>query len=282
MKIGIIGLGLIGGTIAKSLNERHHISAYDINKKALDYSEKHHIIHKGYYDIKEFLENNNLIYLCLYPKEIKVFFEQNKDLIINDTVFIEISGVKTSIIKEVETLGSTKFDLVYTHPIAGREFSGVSHSDSRIFNKANYLIITYEKNKKENVVLAENLAYEMGFGKVTHVSSQFHDDIIAYTSQLTHVISMALVNSFDEENVDLVNFTGDSYRDLTRIANINMFLWHQLLTMNKEALLKRIEAFEVEFSKIKRALVGDDFIQMSVCLAKSEHLHKRYMKGNNK
>lgn len=93
---------------------------------------------------------------------------------------------------------------------------------------------------------------------------------------------MALVNSFDEENVDLLNFTGDSYRDLTRIANINMFLWHQLLTMNKEALLKRIEAFEAELSKIKHALIDEDFIQTTMCLAKSEHLHKRYMKGNNK
>lgn len=282
MKIGIIGLGLIGGTIAKSLKERHHISAYDINKAALDYAEENQIIHKGYHDIKEFLKNNNLIYLCLYPKEIKDFLEQNKDLIINDTVFIEISGVKTSIIKEVETLGSTKFDLIYTHPIAGREFSGVSYSDSKIFSKANYLIITYERNKKENVILAENLANEMGFGKITHVSPQFHDDIIAYTSQLTHVISMALVNSFDEKNVDLLNFTGDSYRDLTRIANINMFLWHQLLTMNKEALVKRIEAFEAELSKIKHALIDEDFIQTTMCLAKSEHLHKRYMKGNNK
>ncbi|MGD9761137.1 MAG: prephenate dehydrogenase [Candidatus Izemoplasmatales bacterium] len=281
MKIGIIGLGLIGGTIAKSLNKKHIICAYDVNKKALSYALENKIIHKAYDDLKTFLQENEIIYLCLYPDMIIEFFRDNKNLIKNGTTFIEISGVKTSIIDEIGKLKLDNLDIIYTHPIAGREFSGVEYANETIFNGANYIIVEHKNNLKKNVVLAKDLAEQMGFKTISFLSAKEHDNIIAYTSQLTHVMSMALVNSFGNTDVDLKKFTGDSYRDLTRIANINVFLWYQLFTMNKDYLFERITAFEREISKFKTALIENDVVDMVMFMAKSEYLHEKYMEEKN-
>jgi len=281
MKIGIIGLGLIGGTIAKSLNKKHILSAYDVNVNALNYAIENKIIHKAYDDLRIFLQENEIIYLCLYPNMIIEFFRDNKDLIKNGTIFIEISGVKTSIIEDVDKLGLANMDIIYTHPIAGREFSGVEYANENIFKDANYIIVEHKNNLKKNVDLAKKLADEMGFKEISFISAKEHDEIIAYTSQLTHVLSMALVNSFGNRDIDLKKFTGDSYRDLTRIAKINVFLWYQLFTMNKEYLLEKITAFEKEISKFKTALIEDDVVNIVMFMAKSEYLQEKYLKGNN-
>jgi prephenate dehydrogenase len=247
----------------------------------LSYAIENKIIHKAYDDLRTFLQENEIIYLCLYPNMIVEFFRDNKDIIKKDTIFIEISGVKTSIIDEVDKLDLSNMDIIYTHPIAGREFSGVKYANENIFKDANYIIVNHKNNLKENVDLAKNLADEMGFKTISFVTAKEHDEIIAYTSQLTHVLSMALVNSFGNNDIDLKNFTGDSYRDLTRIAKINVFLWYQLFTMNKDYLIDKISAFEKEINKFKTALIEDDVINIVMFMAKSEYLQEKYLKGKN-
>jgi prephenate dehydrogenase len=148
-------------------------------------------------------------------------------------------------------------DFVGAHPMAGREVHGVWNSDPKIFRGDNFIITPHPKNKPENLDVIEKLAKTMGFKSVNRVTPQEHDEIIAFTSQLTHAIAVALVNS-DEKNFDTDVFIGDSYRDLTRIAMINENLWDNLFMGNRENLIKKIETFEKSLDVIKKALKTSD------------------------
>ena len=257
MKIGIVGLGLIGGTIAKALNKHHLISAYDISDKAIAYAIENKIIHKSYDKLDRFFAENDLIFICLYPKNIINFIFQNKLIIPNSSVIVEISGVKEHLINEVDKIRPFEFDLIFTHPVAGSEKTGVYNSDEKIFEGANFVITPVKSNKQENLKIVERLAEEMKFKNISYITPKEHDDIIGYTSQLTHILSISLVNALST-NLDTSRFIGDSYRDLTRISMINDMLWPDLFLMNKASILKQIDIFEKELASVKNAIKVND------------------------
>ncbi|MCF7923931.1 MAG: prephenate dehydrogenase [Candidatus Izimaplasma sp.] len=280
MNIGIIGLGLIGGTIAKSLNKNHKITAYDINKDAINYAINNNIIHQGYYDIESFLKDNNLIYLCLYPTDIINFLKKYNDIINKNTLLIEISGIKTNLINEINKIKNKSYDIVFTHPIAGSEKIGVKYANENIFKDANYIITPIKSNKKTNIELAKKLAKGMKFKNISIISKEEHDQIIAYTSQLTHILSLSLVNSIDT-NLNLINYIGDSYRDLTRIAEINTNLWPQLFVENKDNLIEKISKFQIELDNYKKVILAGDEKALTTLMEKSKIIHKKAMEENN-
>ncbi len=257
MKIGIVGLGLMGGSIAKALNQFHEISAYDINADSIQYALNNNLIHRSFEDIKSFFDNCEIVFLCLYPHSVKNFIITYQKYIKKDTVVIEITGVKSTLIDELDNLISPHYDFVYTHPIAGREKKGVTFASNTIFTNANFVIVPVKRNLNSSLNIVDQLAHQMGFKNITQITKEEHDNIIAYTSQLTHVISLALVNS-DKEDFDTSLFIGDSYRDLTRISMINEDLWSELFLSNKEYLLDKINAFEKYLDSYKAAIENDD------------------------
>jgi len=279
MRIGIIGLGLIGGTIAKSLNSKHCVSAYDISKETLDYAKANNIVRDVYDNLKDFIANNDIFYLCLYPKSIVKFISDNKSLFPKNSVIIEVSGVKNYLINEISNFDLKNIDIIFTHPVAGSEKIGVINSMAEIFNNANYVITPIKSNKLKNIELAKKLAKEMNFTSISTVSPKEHDDIIAYTSQLTHVLSLSLVNSIST-TLDTKRFIGDSYRDLTRISKINEKLWPDLFITNKDALVKKITSFESELRKFKDAIIMNDVNKLEELMIKSTNLRKSMDKGD--
>ncbi|PKK94934.1 MAG: prephenate dehydrogenase/arogenate dehydrogenase family protein [Tenericutes bacterium HGW-Tenericutes-5] len=278
MKIGIIGLGLIGGSIAQGLKKNNHkISAYDKDSNSLKYAIDRNIIDESFENLNDFLKNNTLVYLCLYPHDIISFFKINGHLIQPGTIFIEVSGIKSSLISEIEKIDLPNIEIIYTHPIAGKESSGIYNSDCSIFENSNYIIIDYFKNKKENVALTKKLAEEIGFNKISVVSMEIHDDLLAYTSHITHLISMALVNSYDEE-INIIDFAGDSYKDLTRIAQNNSILWTDIFLNNSKYILKRLDLFIEELNLLKKEIQNKDSDKLKILLEKSNKLKKKYKK----
>ena len=142
--------------------------------------------------------------------------------------------------------------------MAGREKKGIDYASADVFKEANFIITPTKKNKERNIEVVEDLAKQMGFLNINKVSPREHDCIISFTSQLPHVLAVSLINS-DDLTFDTGSFIGDSYRELTRIANINEELWTELFLENKENLLRRIENFEKELLKIRQCLLkGDD------------------------
>lgn len=152
--------------------------------------------------------------------------------------------------------------------MAGREKRGIDYASKEVFRGANYLITVTDKNKEENIKILEDIIYDMGFKRIKRIDPIFHDKMIGFTSQLPHAIAVALINS-DEEDRDTGSFIGDSYRDLTRIANINEDLWSELFIGNKDNLIESIDNFINEINYIKSALVESDEKRLKELFIKS-------------
>ena len=259
MKIVIVGLGVIGGSFAMALNEAGYKQVFgiDTNKETIKKAEELGIIKKGSPKGEEFLKEADLVIISIYPKLVENFVESNKDNFKDGAIITDATGIKGMFINEITKILPENVDFVFGHPMAGREKRGIDFASSKVFKGANYIITPIERNKEENIKVIEDLAYEIGFKRVRRITPEFHDEMIGFTSQLPHAMAVALINS-DEEGRDTGSFIGDSYRDLTRIANINEDLWSELFLGNKDNLLKAINNFELQLDLIKKAIYEND------------------------
>ncbi len=269
MIITVVGLGVIGGSYVKALKPLgHEVYGIDLNEETLKQAKEEGYILEGFKDGKEILAKTDLTIISLYPSLIENFIKENTfkpGSIITDAV-----GVKGHFIEKVVTYLPDNVEFLSGHPMAGREKKGYSYASEKVFQGANYLITPHQSNSKEAIEILSRLVKGMGFKNIKVITPQEHDQIIAFTSQLPHALAVALINS-DDQKFDTGKFIGDSYRDLTRIANINEDLWCELFMNNKENLLEKITLFEQELTKIKHAIEKNDekvlkelFIQSSV------------------
>lgn len=270
MKILIVGLGVIGGSYAMALKEAGYVDVYGIdnNIDTLRKAESLNIIKKGYLNPKEILEEIDLIIISLYPRLVKNFVLENKDYLKSGAIITDATGIKEHFIDDILNILPEGVDFVFGHPMAGREKKGIDFASKEVFKGANYLITVTKANKEENIRLIEELAFNVGFKKVRRISPRYHDKMISFTSQLPHAIAVALINS-DEEGRDTGSFIGDSYRDLTRIANINEDLWSELFLGNKENLIEAIDSFLIEINNIKECLLNEDQAKLKELFIKS-------------
>ncbi len=258
MKIGIVGIGLIGGSYAKSLKKySYQIYGIDHHQETIDFALEHKIIDFGTTNPKDYLKELDVVFLCLYPNETIKFVHKNINNFKQGAIISDVVGIKRQLIDAFDIYKDDDVEFVYTHPIAGKETIGIKHSDEAIFQGANFVITPTKYNTKEALNIITTLAKQMGFSSVTQIPDIAHDEIIAFTSQLTHAIALSLVNS-DDEKYDTSLFIGDSYKDLTRIAQINDELWSELFIKNSYYLLKHINKFEKELDILKDALKAKD------------------------
>lgn len=270
MKIVIVGLGVIGGSFAMALKEAGYQEVYgiDTNAQTLQKAREMGIIIDGKTDGTYLLQDADLIILSIYPQLLKAFIQNHCHLFKAGCVITDATGIKGMFVDDILEILPEEIDFIFGHPMAGREKKGIDFASNQVFKGANYLITPTQKNKEENIKLIENLAYEMGFKKVRRITPSFHDEMIGFTSQLPHAIAVALINS-DEEGRDTGSFIGDSYRELTRIANINEDLWSELFLGNKDNLLKAINNFELELDLIKKAIHDYDIETLKQYFRKS-------------
>ena len=250
-KILIIGLGLIGGSYAEALtNKGYKVSAITRTQSSVDYALEQGIIEKGYsYVNEEAVKEADIVVFGLYPSLILNWLEENQHLFKSGAVITDVTGVKSCIVYDIQKLLRDDVEFISAHPMAGREVYGVENSDSSIFKGANYIVVPTDKNTESATELCKALGKELGFEHISVLSPEEHDDIIGFVSQLTHCIAVSLMTCSDNE--ELVNYTGDSFRDLTRIARINENMWSELFMMNKEALLRQMNTFIDEFTDIR-------------------------------
>lgn len=259
MKILIVGLGVIGGGYAMALKEAGYKEVYGVDKNAstLDKAKKLGIIKEGFINEDEIISKMDLIVLAIYPNLVKKFIIRNKNKFKKNALITDVTGIKELFIHDITEILPENIDFVFAHPMAGREKKGIDYATNKVFEGANFLIIENNKNKEENLKLIERLAYEMGFKHIRRTTPKFHDEMIAFTSQLPHVLAVALINS-DLDNRNTGAFIGDSYKDSTRIANMNEELWSLLFLGNKENVLTVINSFEKELNKIKKCIEYED------------------------
>lgn len=269
MKILIVGLGLLGGSYAKALKRfGFHISTITKEQSSIDFALKENLIDEGSTELDaRMIGEADLVIFALYPHVFVEWIEQNQHLLKSGALITDVTGVKGSIVYKIQSMLRPDVEYVAAHPMAGREVSGVENSTDKMFAGANYIVTPTEKNTPEAIQTCVELGRLLGFSNVATLSPEEHDEMIGFLSQLTHCIAITLMTCNDKENME--NYTGDSFRDLTRIARINDLMWSELFVANKDALLKQMNLFLDKFVELKRMLEAEDIDGMRAMMRRS-------------
>ena len=261
-KVLIVGLGLLGGSYARALKRfDFYISAITKEQSSIDYALEEKIIDEGSTELdKRMIGDADIVIFALYPHVFVEWIEQNQNLLKSGAVITDVTGVKRSIVYKIQDILRDDVEFIAAHPMAGREVSGVENSTDKMFAGANYIVTPTDKNTPGAINTCLELGRLLGFSNVTTLSPEEHDEMIGFLSQLTHCIAITLMTCNDKENME--KFTGDSFRDLTRIARINDLMWSELFVANKDALLKQMDMFIDKFNELRTMLETEDIDKM--------------------
>lgn len=250
----IVGLGLIGGSYAKGLKKLgFRVIAIDTRQAAIDYAVQNKIIDEGFsHNRPDAIQSADILVFALYPKVFLKWIEENQCYLRPGAILTDVTGVKSCLVYDIQEKLRKDVEFIAAHPMAGKEVYGVENSDDAIFHGANYIVVPTEHNTQAAIELCKDIGKLLGFARISELSPEAHDEMIGFVSQLTHAIAVSLMTCCDNE--ELVNYTGDSFRDLTRIARINDAMWSELFLLNKDALLQQMDVFLNEFSDLREAL----------------------------
>jgi prephenate dehydrogenase len=254
----IVGLGLLGGSYALALKAKgFKVSAIDVNDQTVEYAIKNKIVDLAVTTPnKELIESSNLIIFALYPHIFCEWVENYGKYFKSGTIITDVTGVKGAIIEKINSNLPLGVEFIAAHPMAGREIGGIENANTEMFKSANYIVVPTEQNSADAIELCKDLGEILGFENISELSVEGHDKMIAFLSQLTHCIAVSLMCASD--NPDLVKYTGDSFRDLTRIADINDRMWSELFLCNREALLNEMDNYRRAFEGLYEAIKNND------------------------
>lgn len=278
MNILIVGLGLLGGSYAMALKKQGYmINAVTKEQSSVDYALKNNLIDYGTTDVEpELAGNADLVIFALYPHIFVQWIEKYQHLLKSGAVLTDVTGVKGCIVEKIQNMLRPDVEFIAAHPMAGREVSGVENSDDGIFSGANYIVVPTEKNTASAIELCKDLGHILGFKDISELTAARHDDMIAFLSQLTHCIAVSLMCCNDSPGLE--HYTGDSFRDLTRIARINDEMWSELFLLNKDALLKEMDNFIGAFNRLYDTVKNDDREEMRKMMRCSTERRKLFDK----
>ena len=258
VNILIVGLGLLGGSYAKGLKKLGFtVNAITKDRFSIDYAMENGIIDNGTTDVNpEMVAEADLVVFALYPHTFIEWIKANQQYFKSGAVITDVTGVKGCVVHEIQDILREDVEYIAAHPMAGKEVSGVVNSDDTIFKGANYIVVPTEKNTPEAIELCRNLGEILGFKQVVELSVEEHDRMIAFLSQLTHCIAVSLMCCNNTPGLE--SYTGDSFRDLTRIARINDEMWSELFLSNREVLLEEMERFRSSFDELYEKIKDGD------------------------
>ncbi|MGN0707638.1 MAG: prephenate dehydrogenase [Faecalibacterium sp.] len=254
----IVGLGLLGGKYALELTRAGFlVDGINRSEGHLQYALDHGYIRSGKTkDFEDLVQNADHIIFGLYPTALLEWFDTYGHLIKPGCIFTDVSGVKTGLVEPIQELCPPGVEFIASHPMAGRETSSVEHAAEVNFAPANFIITPTGRNTPQAIAWAHDLARVLGFEHICTLSPAEHDRMIGYVSQLCHAIAVSLMCAND--NTSLSEYTGDSFRDLTRIARINDKMWAELFLWNKQNLINEIDQFNGALQEMRQALVDND------------------------
>ncbi|MBO7178673.1 MAG: prephenate dehydrogenase, partial [Clostridia bacterium] len=259
MKIGIIGLGLIGGSLARQImrNTSHKVFAYDVSDEVLKKGALLNAYHE-ILDVNAPILDVDILIIATNPRATLKILDSVVPRIKSGAIIMDTAGIKKEIVKKMQSLKEMRQDVFFVggHPMAGREFSGVSHSTATLFERAYIILTPVDMDDIPALEKMKEFFNEVKCEGITVSSYEKHDKIIAYTSQLAHVVSSSYIkNPLSAEHV---GYSAGSFRDLTRVAKLNPTMWTELFLGNKEYLLQAIEDVEKRIAEYKDAIINED------------------------
>ena len=258
MKILKVGLGLIGGSYAEALSKKdYEVGAIDQKQEAIDFALRKGYIASGKTSVnKDYVGKFDIVVFALYPHAFVEWIEKYQNCLKSGAIVTDVTGVKGGVVCDVQNALRKDVEFIAAHPMAGRECSGVENAKAEIFEGANYIVVPTEKNTQEAIELCKDLGRELGFKHISELSVKQHDETVGFLSHLTHCIAVSLMVC--KESGHLADYTGDSFRDLTRIAKINDEMWSELFLLNKDEIVEQMNLFEQHFGKLKECIQNDD------------------------
>ena len=257
-KILIVGLGLMGGSYAQALKRQGFtVDAITRSQGSIDYALERGWIDWGSTTVDPVeLGTCDIVIFALYPNVLLRWLEDNQQYLKDGALLTDVTGIKGPVVYKVQAMLRPALEFVGAHPMAGREVYGVRNADCSIFQGANYIVTPTESNTPAAVEATEELGRLLGFARISRLSPERHDEMIGFLSQLTHCIAVALMTCRDVEHLSA--YTGDSFRDLTRIARINDEMWSELFLLNRDKLLEQIDLFEAQMQTLRKAIAQGD------------------------
>ena len=261
-KILIVGLGLLGGSYAEGLTDAgYYVSAIDKNPESIKYALNKKIIQDGTTLVeKEFVQQFDIVIFGLYPKVFVEWLKEYQNYLKPNCIITDVTGIKTWLINEIEVFLRNDISFVAHHPMAGKEVYGVENSDKSMFLNANFIVTQTKSSTIESINVVKEIGSILNFKNIVELSKEEHDEMIGFLSQLTHCIAVSLMSCKDSKH--LVQYTGDSFRDLTRIAKINENMWSELFLLNKDELLSQMDLFLDKFNSLKTSIENNDINAM--------------------
>lgn len=280
MTVGIVGLGLIGGSFAKAYsdNDDHNVLAYDISHEVIESAYEQRII-EGELD-KTNIASCDLILIALYPEAAVDYVKTMAPYISKNTIVIDCCGVKEFVCKKCFPIANEySFTFVGGHPMAGRHYSGLSYSTKTMYNGASMVLVPQDLDNTAVIERAKKLLSPIKFGKFTICDADRHDSMIAFTSQMAHVVSNAYVKSPTAKSHD--GFSAGSYKDLTRVAWLNENMWTELFLENKTHLLNELDYFINSLIKYRDSIANGDADKLKSLLAEGKQCKEEIDGINN-
>ena len=270
MKILVVGLGLIGGSMCKALKKytHHTVTGCDLNHD-IEFAALRDVAIDDVYSGE--LSGYDLIVIALFPEAAENWLRENASSIAKNTLITDVCGIKGEFSVRMKCIAEANgLRYVGMHPMAGKEFGGYYNSNADLFVKANFIIAPFADSQPEDVVFLKKLAKDLGAGKIVETTPENHDKMIAYTSQLAHIVSSAYVKS-PELGLEC-GFSGGSFQDMTRIATMNEKMWTDLFMQNREHLQYELDLLIENLKKYSDALRNGDAERMLQLIAEGREL----------
>ena len=282
--IVVVGLGLIGGSLASALKgfEGYTVMGVDNDRDIRLYAEEKSIADIVTDDTKYAVAHGDIVFCCLHPHGILEFLQAHKQGFLPGALVTDVCGVKSAVLEAAKELPDT-VDFIGSHPMAGKERGGIQNSSKTLFRGAHYIITPRKESKPENIALLERIAAYIGARDVIQTEPERHDAVIAYTSQMMHIIAAAIC---DAPNLfDCQGFEGGSFRDCTRVAALEPELWTQLLSMNAAPLTETLRRFEDNLRAYREVIEARDDVALMKKLRDSserkKRMHIEYRRGDD-
>ena len=273
----IVGLGLMGGSYAERLSlQGYRVFALDIDEEAIRIGKKRKLILNTDESEETLIRQSDFIILGLLPTLCHNWVKEHKSLFKKDVIITDMMGVKSHFVSDIQNELTSPQEFISMHPMTGKEVSGVLFASENIFNSSNMLIVPTNKNTERGIEFAKSLSDVLKVKNIKIISIEEHDTLVGYVSHLSHVISVCLMNSFESDSLKEV--AGTSFKDITRIANINEDIWSELFLENKVELVKLIEAYEESLSSLKKAIESGNKLEVKEILKESRIKRQEFNK----
>ncbi|MCM1007828.1 MAG: prephenate dehydrogenase [Ruminococcus flavefaciens] len=276
MNILVVGLGLIGGSLCKAMKKYtyHNVIGSDINSD-IEYAALRDVAIDEVFDGD--YSKSELIVIALFPEAAEKYLRENAAKISPNTLITDVCGIKGKFSERMKKIAEeNELRYVGIHPMAGKEFGGYYNSSADLFVKANFIVAPFEDSSESDTILLKKLAEEIGAGKIVVTTPENHDKMIAYTSQLAHIVSSAYVKS-PELGLEC-GFSGGSFQDMTRIATMNERMWTDLFMQNREHLQYELDLLIENLKKYSEALMNSDAETMKNLIAEGRELKENNLR----